>query len=417
MPTLQDSRERRANIWAQMTEIMQRTSNSPDGEDAAAYDRAETELDQLGDVIDRAERHADAEARIAAVNRTGVVAGDGQPASDQGQAYAGAFDRYIRASQGFAELDDSDRRLVRSGFVTNDQIKMAAGTTGTAGGYTIPPAFRDAMIETLLAYGPMLTLAERLDTETGANLPWPTNDDTGNEGAILAENTQITEQDVTLGTASLDAYMYTSKLVRASWQLMQDAPDFSGWLARKLGERLGRIYNRHATVGTGTAQPDGIVTSATVGVTGTGSFATTGGISYANLVDLVESLDDAYLQGLGQARFMGHQSVRRAMRRLLDSQNRPIWEPSVQAGTPDTILGYPFTVNNHMPTLATSSKSLLFGDVRQAYVVRIVRENQLVRLNERFADFLQTGFFAFGRMDGTLQNAGAVRVLSTTATA
>jgi hypothetical protein len=52
--------------------------------------------------------------------------------------------------------------------------------------------------------------------------------------------------------------------------------------------------------------------------------------------------------------------------------------------------------------------------VHEAYVVRIVRQNELVRLNERYADFLQVGFFAFGRFDGTLQNAAAVRVMQTT---
>jgi hypothetical protein len=82
----------------------------------------------------------------------------------------------------------------------------------------------------------MRQLAEVITTDTGANLPWPTVDDTGNEGAILAENTQVSEQDVTFGQASLDAYMYTSKLVRLSLQLLNDnAFGLEGWLANALG--------------------------------------------------------------------------------------------------------------------------------------------------------------------------------------
>ena len=419
MPTLTELREQRANIWSQMTEIMDRSGGIPSGEDAEAYDRAEAELDTLGDQIERRERHEDADRRLNAVDRTGVMPRqrDGEQ-SEHDVAYACAFNRFIRATSGVADLAEEDRRLIQSGFVQGDRFRNAAGVgTGAAGGYMVPPAFRDMVIETLLAYGPMLSLADRIDTDSGVNLPWPTNDDTANEGAILGESVQISEQDLTLGTNSLDAYMYTSKLVRVSYQLMQDAPDFERFLARKLGERLARIYNRHATTGTGTGQPDGIVTSATVGVTGSGSLATTGGVSYDNLIDLIESVDDAYLTSMDGARFMMHQSVRKALRKLKDGSNRPIWEPSVQAGSPDSLLGYPIEINNHMATVAQNSKSLLFGSIREAYVIRMVRSNELVRLNERYADFLQVGFFLFGRLDATLQNAGAVRVFQTTPTA
>lgn len=419
MPTLTELREQRANIWSQMTEIMDRSGGIPSGEDAEAYDRAEAELDTLGDQIERRERHEDADRRLNAVDRTGVMPRqrDGEQ-SEHDVAYACAFNRFIRATSGVADLAEEDRRLIQSGFVQGDRFRNAAGVgTGAAGGYMVPPAFRDMVIETLLAYGPMLSLADRIDTDSGVNLPWPTNDDTANEGAILGESVQISEQDLTLGTNSLDAYMYTSKLVRVSYQLMQDAPDFERFLARKLGERLARIYNRHATTGTGTAQPDGIVTSATVGVTGSGSLATTGGVSHDNLIDLIESVDDAYLTSMDGARFMMHQSMRKALRKLKDGSNRPIWEPSVQAGSPDSLLGYPIAINNHMATVAQNSKSLLFGSIREAYVIRMVRSNELVRLNERYADFLQVGFFLFGRLDATLQNAGAVRVFQTTPTA
>jgi len=50
-------------------------------------------------------------------------------------------------------------------------------------------------------------------------------------------------------------------------------------------------------------------------------------------------------------------------------------------------------------------------------VVRIVRANELVRLNERYADYLQTGFFGFGRMDATMQNSAAFKVMQLSPTA
>lgn len=416
MPTLQDLREQRANIWSQMTEIMERTDHAPTGEDAATYDRAEADLDRIGNDIDRAERHADAEKRMNSVDRGGVVPGprDGER-TDRDAAYAQAFDRFIRVPGGLSALSDDDRAMMQGGFVA-DPLRNAQGVgTGAAGGFTVPPAFRAKVQQAMLAWGPMLGLAEVLNTETGANIPWPTNDDTANEGAILAENTQITEQDVTLGQNSLDAFVYTSKLVRASYQLMNDNPEFDSWLAGRLGERLARIYNRHATVGTGTGQPDGLFLPAAT-VTGSGSFATTGGITYPFAVDLVESVDDAYLQG-GDNGFMGHQTVRKALRKMVDTQSRPLWEPSLQAGQPDSFMGYPFRVNNHCATLAQNSKSLGFGDIRAAYVIRNVGQNELVRLNERYADFLQVGFFLYGRFDATLQQSAAFKIFQTTPTA
>lgn len=412
MPTSQQLREQRANLWSQMTENMDRPNRS--AEDDTAYDRMEAEYDSLDAVIDRAERHERRDTQNRAVDRTGVVPPDADPQDRTADdaLYARVFSDFLRA--GLGDLAPEHRALMRSRFQTP---QAAAGVgTGSAGGYAVPPDFRNTFIETLKYYGPMLSLAEIIETSSGVNLPWPTNDDTGNVGAILAENTQVAEQDVTLGTNSLDAYMYTSKLVRVSFQLLQDRPDFDTWLARKLGERIGRILNQHFTTGTGTAQPDGIVTSATVGVTGTGSFATTGGVSGDNLIDLTESLDPAYGAGEG-LRFMGHQTVRKAVRKLKDTTNQYLWQPSMQAGTPALLAGYEFTVNNDMPTLAASSKSLLFGNIREAYVARIVQDLRTMRLEERYADFLQVGFLAFERADGTLQNANAVRVFQTTATA
>lgn len=411
-------RQDRAAIYEQMKALIDRAEAEGrdfSAEESAQYDRMESEMDSLGKRIDRAEglnslaggfsRESEAVAALPAVDLSSKV----EPTDD----YARAFSSWIRGE----ELEAEDRKVLRAGFDA-EAVKMAAGVgSGAAGGYTVPPEFRDKFVETMKWYGPMLNEIELIETETGANLQWPTNDDTGNVGAILAENTQVTEQDLTFGSASIDAYMYTSKLVRASLQFLQDnAIDANSWIAQRLGVRIGRILNQHFTTGTGTAQPDGIVTSATVGVTGTGSFATTKGVGYDDLVDLIEALDPAYGGGPG-LKFMGHQTVRKAIRKLKDSQGRPLWEPSLQVGTPDILAGYQFIVNNDMATLATSSKSLLFGNIRQAYVGRIVKGLTVMRLNERYADYLQVGFLGFERADGAMQDSSAVRVFQTTATA
>jgi HK97 family phage major capsid protein len=418
MTAVQNLLDQRANVWDQMVAVMER--ETADGklsvEDSTAYDNLDAEYERLTKNIERKTKHEQRDTANSQVDRSGAVPAGGGSVSNEptdSDKYAAAFRNFLR--DGMAEMEPADKQILRAGLT--DLPKNAAGVgTGAAGGYAVPPEFRNIFVETMKWFGPMLQVSEIIETDSGVNLPWPTNDDTANVGAILAENTQVTEQDVTLGTNSLDAFMYTSKLVRVSLQLLQDRPDFDTWLARKLGERVGRILNQHFTTGTGTAQPDGFVTSATVGATGSGSFATTGGITYASLVDLIESLDPAYGAGEG-LQFMLHQTARKAFRKVLDAQNRPIWEPSVQAGQPDSLLGYGVSLNNDMPTLAQNSKSVAFGNFREAYAIRIVKGLTTMRLTERYADFLQVGFLAFERADGTLQNANAVKLLQTTPTA
>ncbi len=408
---VQKLRDQRATLWEQMKALLDAGLDT--GEKEQSYSRMETEIDQIDAQIETYERAEQRAERYGRVDRPSAIFGGGQPSDEVDDEHLNkVFAQFLR--RGVNALGAEDRALMEARFDTS--IQNAAGVgTGAAGGYTVAPLFRDKFVEVQKAFGPMLQEAEVIETDTGANLQWPTNDDTGNMGAILAENTQVTEQDVTFGTAALDAYMYTSKLVRASLQFLQDRPDADSWLARKLGERVGRILNNHFTVGTGVSQPDGIVTSATVGVTGTGSFATTKGISADDLIDLTEAIDPAYASG--DLKFMMHQSARKAARKLKSTDGQYLWQPGLQAGTPSILAGYPVVINNDMPVLAAGSKSVLFGDIRQAYVIRIVKGLTVLRLVERYADYLQVGFLGFERADGTMQDANAVRVFQATATA
>jgi len=422
MPSTQALREQRANVWSQMQEIYdqaEREGRDLSAEETEKYDRAEQDLDNLEAQIARAEKHHARAAAYDAVDRTGVVpparvsdedSDDGNPVNSE--RYEKAFRAFLRG--GTADLDREDKNILRAGWVDGKELRNAQGVaTGAAGGYTVPAAFRQKIVETMKAIGAVRAVAEVITTDTGANLPWPTVDDTANVGAILAENTQVTEQDVTFGQASLDAYVYTSKLVRVSLQLLNDSAfDLDAWLARTLATRIARIQNQHFTTGTGTAQPDGLVTSGTVGKQGTTGQTTT--VIYDDLIDVIDAIDPAY-QG-GELAWMMSQAARKVIRKLKDSQNRPLWEPSVQAGVPDSLLGYRLVLNNDMPAPAASAQSIAFGDFREGYVIRDVNDFTLLRLEERYADYLQVGFLGFQRSDGTAQNTASYRLYQHSAT-
>ena len=368
-------------------------------EDEQKFDAMMAEADQCTAEIERMERVIKAEQELdqrvmQRAGREGISLTD-RKLRDEHQAEI--FHRWMLV--GMEGLNAEERQFMQTRHMP--LIQAAQSTTGSAGGFMIPQAFSDRLEIALKFYSGMLQNADVIETESGAAMPWPTVNDTAQKGAILAENATIPAQDVTFASVTLDAYMYTSKLIAVSWQLMQDAAfSVENLIADIAGERLGRIWNEHFTTGTGSSQPNGVVTASTQGKVGT--TGQTGSVIYDDLIDLIYSVDKAYRQ---QAKFMMNDASVKIIRKLKDANNLPLWQPSVQAGEPDSILGYPLVVNNDVATMAANAKSILFGDLKK-YKIRRVRGMGLLRLNERYADALQVGFFAFGRADGDLIDAG-----------
>lgn len=402
--------EERARAWSQVQDIQARREQAgyqPTEEDGETYSRALDDVERLSKEIE-AEERAERLARVMDApagdvrSTTPRSAEDGE--QDEAERYRAAFARYLRA--GITDLDPEERSILQSGFVAAEG--RAQGTGTTAGGYTVPQGFLQRMVETLKAFGGIAGVAEVISTDTGAELVWPTNNDTANKGAILAENTQAGEQDLTFGQAKLGAYMFTSKIVRASIQLLQDSAfDLEAWLPVKLGERIGRAGADYFATGTGTSQPQGLVTGLTLDVE-TGTAAKVG---YDDLVDLEHKIDPAY-RNAGRCRYVLHDSALREIRKIKDSQNRPLWVPAMAGGIPSTINGQPYTVDNSLAEFAAGAKSVVFGDIQAAYVVRVVSGAQTLRLTERYADYLQVGFLGFQRLDGLVQDAAAAATLT-----
>lgn len=409
---LRKLREERANVWSQMTEILSRSNEHAtlSAEDRASYDAAEVRLDELTTEIDREERHAANERLLAETSPASGpdLEGRGTAPSDE-ERYARAFESYVR--RGVEGVAAEDRALFQAGF--DAELRAQSSGTTTTGGYSVPQGFWAKVTETMKAYGGLLTVANVLETDSGNTIPWPTVDDTANVGAILSENTQITGQDITFGQNSLSAYTYTSKLILASFQFLQDTGiDAEAFIARQVGIRIGRAVAAHLASGTGTGQPQGVTNFAT-GKTGTTGQTTS--ITYDDLVDLIHSVDPAY-RTAGACNWAMADSSLKVIRKIKDTQGRPLWEPSVQAGTPDNLLGYGVVVDNGIPVMAANAKSVAFGDFNSGLVVRQVRGGQLLRLTERYADFLQVGFFGFTRLDARIDDAAAVRLYVNSAT-
>jgi HK97 family phage major capsid protein len=214
---------------------------------------------------------------------------------------------------------------------------------------------------------------------------------------------------MTFANAQLSAYNYASQ-VKVSMQLLQDnAFDLNAFLAEAMGERIARATNAAFTTGTGSSQPQGIITGATLGNTAASATA----IAADDILDLIHSIDPSY-RNKPSFGLMAHDNVIAAIRALgIGSSNDfPIFIPSMEAGQPDKLFGFNLYYNNDMASaITTGQKTLLAADFGK-FVVRSAGGVQMVRLNERYMDELEVGFVAYARKDAKVLDSRAVKYLA-----
>jgi HK97 family phage major capsid protein len=279
----------------------------------------------------------------------------------------------------------------------NEPMATTAGT----GGETIPEGFVRQFELALLSFDGTRQVADVMRTDSGNPLPWPTSNDTGNTGEMIGESADVAIQNVATSSVTFNAYKFGSKLIKVPVELLQDSAfDLASWLAGVMGERIGRVQNTYFTTGSGTAQPKGIVTAATLGKTCASATAITGD----EILDLIHSIDPAYrTAGCG---FLMHDNIVLVVRKLKGEDSQYLWQPGLQAGQPERLAGYPLALNQAMASsVAAEAKTILFGQLKK-YKIRDAGTLRIRRLVERYAEADQEGFVAFLRSDGDLLDAG-----------
>jgi HK97 family phage major capsid protein len=396
MISIQALREQRNEIAKEMRNLL---DGNPDGKwKENGCDAKWTELDnKLRDVdaqIEREQRMLDANAE----QRFNALAGDpARGGRDEGvSATRQQYARWLRG--GNDALSAAEWTAIRN--------TMSTDTPGQ-GGYTVQTDVAKAVIEALKAFGGMRQVAEVFTTAQGNPMAFPTSDGTAEMGEIVAQNQAATAQDPSFGSVGLNPFKYSSKIVAVPLELLQDSEvDIEAFVRARLATRLGRVTNNHFTAGDGTNKPKGLFPSLGVGVT-----AATGGatvVSYDNLVDLQESIDDAYAGP--NCKWMFHQNTRKVIRKLKDGNGRPIWTPSYDAGigraSPDQLLGADIQINNDSPVLGASNTPIAYGDFSY-YKVRDVMGITLFRFaDSAYASKGQVGFLAWMRSGGAWTDVG-----------
>jgi HK97 family phage major capsid protein len=330
--------------------------------------------------------------------------------------------RALRAfmAGGISNMADEDRArmLARQ---TPDIRNAMSTTTTTEGGFTVATEYQRSLEIAMKAYGGMRAVAHAIRTATGASMNFPTTDPTAEVGEIVGQNAPVTGLDTTFSNISMDVYKYSSKKIALPFELVQDSfIDIEAYIQSLLAMRLGRIQNTHFTTGTGTNQPRGLITAANTGKVGaTGQTLT---VVYDDLVDLEHSVDPAYRSQPGVG-YMMHDSSVKVIRKIKDSQGRPIFVPGYEAdamvngGAPDRLMGRPIYINQDMPVMAANAESIAFGQLSK-YVIRDVMDLTLFRMTDSaFTLNGQIGFVGFLRTGGNLIDAGgAVKTYANSAT-
>jgi HK97 family phage major capsid protein len=317
-----------------------------------------------------------------------------------GDTYARSFENYLRTGQKNADL-----------------ISRAQGEgTGSAGGFLVPDEWRDAIVEKLLAYGGLMNAAEKLNTSDGRPLSWLTNDETAENLAEITPEHALwdTGADLVFGTRTLGAYKYTtvgasSLPLKVSFELLQDSAfDLRGFISKKFAQRIARKLAQDLITGTGVNEPQGIISTqgGLTSLTARAAAAPT----YAELLAIVHGIDPEYREG---ASWLMNDATLALVRGVVDGAQRPLlWNTSDDlSGSLKglTLLGYPVVIDQGMPTStdASTNKSIVFGNLRDAYVVREVKAFEMITLNELYAQNGQVGFMGWARYDGMVQDPNA----------
>lgn len=411
---LKELREQQAriatNARAKFDEITDDTPAERAAEIEREFDAMMAEHDKIEAKIERAERLERAERaanapdprRPSGNSEARAVVDDNKP------DYKTAFYSFLARGGDLGEMSAEERAILKAG---HQELRVQNIATTTAGGFLVPTSLSDQIIKTMAIWGPMYDSAiiGEIKTSAGNPLDIPTVDDTAvaavahTEGALLTDDNSA---DMAVGKRTWSAFAFDTKWVKISMELLQDSVlNVESLLGDLLGERLARIANTRLTTGTGTGQPFGVVAQATNGRTAASATAITGD----ELIDLVHSVNPAYRQG-PKVRFMMHDSTLAAVRKLKDGQGNYLWQMgNVQAGVPQSLLGYPISINNAMATIATTARTVLFGDLGK-YYVRKVGDPMIGVVRERFWPDL--GIAGVIRFDGRIADQAAIRVLT-----
>lgn len=328
----------------------------------------------------------------------------GELTPDQYTAYKSGFFK-VAVGVKAEDLPDVERKALSAG-------------SDPDGGYLLPQATTGRTLAKLYEQSTMRQLAT-VQTISTNDIEGLLDNDEADAGWVSELGTRTDTDTPQVGKWRIEAHeMYA--MPKASQKILDDAAlDVEGWLAGKVADKFARVEGAAFWTGNGVGRPKGLAAYATA-ATGDGTRAW-GTFEHVNtgangdfhstkadpLQDLLGAMKDQYLAG---ASFVMRREVRTKLRKLKEAtSDRYLWEPSMQAGQPDRLLGYPVYIDQYMPSLSTGSLSLAFGDFRQAYL--IVDRMGMRTLRDPYTAKPYVVFYTTKRCGAGAQNTEALKFL------
>lgn len=333
-------------------------------------------------------------------------------------------DRESRAgSEEMKQLSDFLRAGEQGNFVTE-----AKAVTLADGADIAVPGYIDSYIENLaLPFSPMRRVCRVTRDKTG-NFSQLVNT-RGLAVGHVGEKDARPETDAP-GLAEVKPFMGELYANPAITQTALDDMvfDAGGWITTEIGEAFGVQENEDFTIGSGTKKAKGFLAyDATEESDGTRDFgklqflktgvaggfkATSATVSPADdLSDLVYSLKAGYRQG---AVWMMNSKTLGIIRKWKDADGNNIWQRSMVAGQPETIMGYDVIENESMPNAgAAGAVPIAFGNFRRGYLICDRIGIRLVR--DPYTNKPYVHFYTTKRVGGGLVNSEAIKLLKQSA--
>lgn len=402
--------EARNRAWHEAKALMGRATDEKrelDAEEQAQLDRIFADMDakdvQIKDLRSRvdSEREADV-AREAYADL--VRPAEPAPAVDP-------VDAFLRGQSGARYIDidirkvAAEKRAIRAGAGARELRDLVVGTAA-AGGNVVPTSFERTLYDFLENVSGVRQVATVITTTGGESLELPIVASHGTAAAV-SEGSALAEADASFSKITLQSFKF-GQLLQISSELLQDSGvDIVGFAAADLGRALGRVTGQAYATGAGsTTGPQGIMTAAGTGKTG--GTGVVGVPTIAELTDLAYSLGDPGYRA--NAVWVMRDATAGKIRNLTNTSGDFLWQPSVQAGQPDRLLGYPVIIDPFVAATGTASNSVLFGDVASAYVIRDAGSIRLESSTDyAFANDLTT-WRAVLRTDADLRDSNAVKL-------
>ena len=398
MKELMEMRDKRVQSWNAAKAFLE-SHRGEDGtlsaEDDAIFNKMMDDVDKLGREIARMEKMEAMDVEMSKATSKPLTSAPTTRMEDEPVSKTG------RGGNGYAK---NFWNAMRSKSVSHEVLNALQVGTDSEGGYLVPDEYERTLIEALEDQNIFRQLAHVIHTSSGdRKIPVVASKGTA---SWIDEEAQYPESDDAFGQVSIGAYKLAT-MIKISEELLNDSVfDMPAYIAKEFARRIGAAEEEAFFTGNGTGKPLGILAATGGAETGV-TAAAADKITMDEVIDLFYSLRAPYRRN---AVFIMNDATVKALRKLKDGQGQYLWQPSITAGTPDTILNRPVYTSGFMPTLATGNKTILFGDLGYYWVAD--REGRsFKRLNELYAPTGQVGVLASQRVDGKLILPEAVKVL------